>query len=63
MNNGLRGIDSAEFIKVFMESAIAKALDFAYNRMQWTGKEYLLEGVIDEVGDRFKKAGEVYDTM
>lgn len=55
-----RGINSAEFIKVFMKSAIAKALDSTYNRMQWAGEEYLLEEVIDEAGDRFEKPGEVY---
>ncbi|MBQ3514494.1 MAG: hypothetical protein IJA32_11975 [Lachnospiraceae bacterium] len=55
-----RGISSAEFIKVFMKSATAKALDSAYNRMQWAGEEYLLEEVIDEVGDRFERPGEVY---
>ena len=55
-----RGISSAEFIKVFMKSATAKALDSTYNRMQWAGEEYLLEEIIDEAGDRFKKSGEVY---
>lgn len=55
-----RGISSAEFIKVFMISAIEKALDSSYNRMQWAGEEYLLEEVIDEAGDRFEKLGEVY---
>ena len=43
-----------------MKSATAKALDSTYNRMQWAGEEYLLEEVIDEAGDRFKKPGEVY---
>lgn len=55
-----RGINSAEFIKVFMKSATAKALDSTYNRMQWVGEEYLLEEVIDEAGNRFEKPGEVY---
>ena len=55
-----RRIGSAEFIKVFMKSATAKALDSAYNRMQWAGEEYLLEEVIDEAGDRFEKPGEIY---
>lgn len=55
-----RGISSAEFIKVFMKSATAKALDSTYNRMQWAGEEYLLEEVIDEAEDRFEKPGEVY---
>lgn len=56
----LRGINSAEFIKLFMKSATAKALDLTYNRMQWAGEEYLLEEVIDEAGYNFKKSGEVY---
>ena len=55
-----RGISSAEFVKVFMKSATAKALDSTYNRMQWAGEEYLLEEVIDEAGDRFNKSGEIY---
>jgi len=55
-----RGISSAEFIKVFMKSTTAKALDSTYNRMQWAGEEYLLEEVIDEAGDRFEKPREVY---
>ena len=55
-----RGIKSAEFIKVFMKSATAKALDSTYNWMQWAGEEYLLEEVIDEAGNRFEKPGEVY---
>ena len=55
-----RGISSAEFIKVFMKSVTAKALDSTYNRMQCAGEEYLLEEVIDEAGDRFEKPGEVY---
>lgn len=55
-----RGIGSAEFIKVFMKSDTAKALDYTYNRMQWAGEEYLLEEVIDESRDRFEKPGDVY---
>ena len=55
-----RGIGSAEFIKVFMKSDTAKALDPTYNRMQWAGEEYLLEEVIDEARDRFEKPGDVY---
>lgn len=55
-----RGINSTEFIKVFMKSVTAKALDSTYNRMQWAGEEYLLEEVIDEAGVRFDKPGEIY---
>ena len=46
-----------------MKSATAKALDSTYNRMQWAGEEYLLEEVIDEAGDKFKKPGEVYSEV
>ena len=37
---------SMEFIKLFMNSETAKALDSEYNRMQWAGEEYLLDEVI-----------------
>ena len=30
---------SMEFIKLFMNSETAKALDSEYNRMQWAGEE------------------------
>lgn len=31
--------ESSTFIKVFMTSDVAKALDSTYNRMQWAGEE------------------------
>ena len=34
---------SANFVKAFMNSEVAKALDSTYNRMQGAGEEYLLE--------------------
>ena len=43
-----KGYDSAGFIKAFMLSETAKALDSTYNRMQWAGEEYLLEEVAAE---------------
>ena len=42
-------IPSAAFIKAFMISDVAKALDSRYNRMQWMGEEYLLDEVISTV--------------
>jgi len=51
---------SANFIKTFMTSEVAKALDSTYNRMQWAGEEYLLEEVVSLTGDRLNEAGEVY---
>ena len=53
-------IPSAAFIKAFMTSDVAKALDSRYNRMQWMGEEYLLDEVISTVGDSLTGAGEVY---
>ena len=43
-----KGYDSAAFVKAFMRSQTAKALDSTYNRMQWAGEEYLLEEVASE---------------
>lgn len=37
-----------------MNSEIAKNLDSIYNRMQWTGEEYLLEELIDTCKDKLK---------
>lgn len=55
-----RQLGSSVFIKFFMNSETAKALDSAYNRMQWAGEEYLLEEVIDSAGDILSEKGEVY---
>lgn len=52
--------DSAGFVKVFMTSETAKALDSTYNRMQWAGEEYLLEEVISAAGTKLNQSGEVY---
>ncbi len=51
---------SEAFIKIFMNSDTAKALDSTYNRMQWVGEEYLLEEVIEAAGDKLSESGEVY---
>lgn len=51
---------SANFVKVFMTSEVAKALDSTYNRMQWAGEEYLLEELVDVAGDKLSKEGELF---
>ena len=51
---------SVNFVKAFMTSEVAKALDSSYNRMQWAGEEYLLEELVDVEGDKLSKAGEIY---
>ena len=53
-------IPSAAFIKVFMTSDTAKALDSRYNRMQWMGEEYLLEEVLSSAKDSLSAEGEIY---
>ena len=55
-----RQLGSASFIKIFMNSETAKALDSTYNRMQWAGEEYLLEELADISGDKMPKEGEIY---
>ena len=56
-----RQLGSAAFIKIFMNSETAKALDSTYNRMQWAGEEYLLEEVREAAGDKLTETGEVYE--
>jgi len=51
---------SAVFIKQFMTSSIAKALDSTYNRMQWAGEEYLLEEITDASNGKITSCGEVF---
>ena len=51
---------SANFVKVFMNSEVAKALDSTYNRMQWAGEEYLLEEIAAVTHDKLEKLGEIY---
>ena len=52
--------ESSTFIKVFMTSDVAKALDSTYNRMQWAGEEYLLEELTAIKGNNLNKKGEIY---
>lgn len=52
--------NSAAFIKAFMTSETAKALDSEYNRMQWAGEEYLLEEVVANAGDMLSTDGEIF---
>lgn len=55
-----RQLGSAIFIKTFMNSETANALDSTYNRMQWAGEEYLLEEIIETAGDKLSEKSEVY---
>ncbi len=55
-----RNLDSARFIKIFMNSETARALDSTYNRMQWAGEEYLLEEVLDAAPSILQSHKETY---
>ena len=54
-----RQLGSAGFVKSFMNSETAKALDSTYNRMQWAGEEYLLAELAETV--ELTKTGNVFD--
>ena len=54
------GYDCPEFIRIFMNSRAAAALDDVYDRLQWAGEEYILEELDDEAGG-LKKAGTMYN--
>lgn len=53
------GYDCPAFIKAFMNSRTAAALDDIYDRLQWAGEEYILEELNEEVSG-LKKAGITY---
>lgn len=53
------GYDCPTFIKIFMNSRAAAALDDTYDRLQWAGEEYILEELDEEAGG-LPKAGAVY---
>lgn len=56
-----KGLDSESFIRAFMLSDAARDLDSEFNHMQWAGKEYVMERILDELGDRLRTGGETYD--
>lgn len=53
------GYDCPAFIKDFMNSRTASALDDTYDRLQWAGEEYILEELVEEVNG-LKKTGITY---
>lgn len=52
--------DCPAFIKIFMNSQAAAALDDVYDRLQWAGEEYILEELEDEAKG-LEKAGIIYN--
>ncbi len=56
------GYGSEKFIKQFMKSETAKALDSRYNCKQCFGEEYLFDEIIEQAGDIFNKNDEIYSS-
>ncbi len=55
-----RKYDSSAFIKAFMTSSVAKALDSKFNHMQWAGEEYLLDEIASSVSSEvFTRGGAI----
>lgn len=54
------GLDSEKFIKCFMNSDIAAGLDSTYNRLQWSGEEYLLEELMEIEGNNLPKSKNLF---
>lgn len=53
------GVDCPLFIEGFMNSNTAAALDDVYDRLQWSGEEYIFEELNEEVNG-LKKDGITY---
>lgn len=53
------GLDCPTFIKSFMNSETAASLEQSYDRLQWSGEEYIFANLADEV-DELKKSQNKY---
>ena len=56
-----QGLDSESFTKAFMQSEIAKELDLPFHHLQWAGKEYIMDRILDELKGKCRKGGIIYD--
>lgn len=56
-----KGFDSGKFVREFMNSAIAAALDSEFNHMQWAGKEYIMNRIEDELKCKLEKTKLCFD--
>ena len=45
-----RDVDAVKFIDAFLTSKAVEGLDASFDRMQWAGKEYVFQEVMDESG-------------
>ena len=44
-----KDLDSEAFVKAFMTSKTCEFLDMPYDRLQWSGEEYILESLLEEM--------------
>jgi hypothetical protein len=54
-------INSDSFIKSFMNSDIARHLDSSFDHLQWAGKEYIMESILDELHEKLTFNHDTYD--
>ncbi|MCL1836559.1 MAG: hypothetical protein FWG46_03330 [Treponema sp.] len=55
----IKGLDSADFMEKFMKSKTCEFLDMPYDRLQWSGEEYIMENLLEEIS--ILPAGEVFN--
>jgi hypothetical protein len=55
----IKGYDSEDLINKFMNSKTCEYLDLPYDRLQWSGEEYILEELLSEIN--VTTAGELFD--
>lgn len=60
INSAEARLDSKSFIADFMNSSAAAHLDDVYDRLQWSGEEYILEELEDEMNG-LKKSDVIYN--
>ena len=51
---------SKEFVKTFMNSSVASALDAEFNHLQWAGEEYLMDELASHYQDALEKDGQIH---
>ncbi len=56
-----RQYDSESFIKEYMNSKSAKALDSSINHLQWAGTKYIMSQVEEELQGKLRRSNLIYD--
>lgn len=56
-----RGYASEAFVKAYMTSETAEAMDMEFNHVQWAGKEYIMSQFEEECSNKIHKDGPILD--